>query len=313
MTLQAQTGDVGTANDSRRPDDAAMTEELLVPYAAALRGAVPDRETLLAEARAQTAQQRKRRTQRLRATGSALALAVVAGVWAVDPAWRSQELRTAVGERSSVTLSDGSRIQLNTGSVLRVQSNLRSRQIALVQGEALFTVTHGWRPFVVHAPGATIRDIGTVFNVRLQAAGLRVTVLEGAVEVRPAHSDAASAAQEVRAGQMWSGGGSAGSLSSGSAAGTAAGTVSAADSEQATAWRHGKLVFDGTPLAEVVAELQRYRRAPIRVADAAAARMRVSGEYDLAGVEALIDALPATLPVRVERAADGSASISARR
>lgn len=295
--------------ENQRPATAGSPDELLAPYAAALRTAVPGREALLAEARAQTARQRKRRAQRLRATGGALAVAIIAGVWAIDPAWRSQELRTAVGERSTVTLSDGSRIQLNTGSVLRVQSHLRSRQLALVQGEALFTVAHGWRPFVVHAPGATIRDIGTVFNVRLQAAGLRVTVLEGAVEVSPAHSGAASAAQEVRAGQMWSGSGAAGSLSSG----PAAGTVSAADAEQATAWRHGKLVFDGTPLAEVAAELQRYRRAPVRVADSAAARMRVSGEYDLAGVEALIDALPATLPVRVERAADGSVSISGRR
>ena len=307
MNTNLSPDDTGTAPSPPHRRHTGLPDDWLAPYATMLRSAFPRREALLAEARAQTARQRQRRVQRLRATGGALAVAILAGVGAVDPAWRSQELRTAVGERSTVTLSDGSLVQLNTGSVLRVQSHLRSRQLTLVQGEALFTVAQGWRPFLVHAPGVTIHDIGTVFNVRLQAAGLRVSVLEGAVEVLPAHAGAAGAAQEIRAGQMWSGGGS--SLASASATGT----VSAADVEQATAWRHGKLVFDGTPLAEVVADLQRHRRAPIHVTDVSAARMRLSGEYDLAGVEALIDALPATLPVQVERAADGSVRIRARR
>ncbi|MDZ7855882.1 FecR family protein [Sphaerotilus sp.] len=307
-TTAAATDTHGAAPASTPRADVAANDAL-APYDSALRAAFPDREALLAEARTQTRQQQRQSARRRSAAGSALAIALLSAAWLIDPAWRSQELRTAIGERSTVTLSDGSQVQLNTGSVLRVQSHLRSRQLTLVQGEALFTVSHGWRPFIVHAPGATIRDIGTVFNVRQSAAGLQVTVVDGAVEVSRASATETSTPQEVRAGQVWSSSGT-GTGTSTSAART---QVAAADATTTTAWRHGKLVFDGTPLSDALAEVQRYRRAPIRVADPAAARMRISGEYDLAGIEALIDALPATLPVRVERAADGSVSVVSRR
>jgi transmembrane sensor len=262
----------------------------------------------LSEARLQTERQRRRRSRTLSAAGASLAIAAITTLWMLDPAWRTEELRTAVGERSSATLSDGSRVQLNTGTVLRVQAHLRSRRLTLVQGEALFTVAPGWRPFSVHAPGVVIRDIGTEFNVRVPATGalgaVQVTVIEGLVEVSPDGSSPATAAapQRVNAGQTWS------------AELAGAGKVSTAhDAARAVAWQRGKLAFDATPLVEALAEVQRHRRAPIRVVDERAAKLRLSGEYDIAGIEALIDALPATLPVQLARAADGGVAVSSRR
>jgi transmembrane sensor len=286
----------------------SLIETTIEPYRQALGQHFPSREQLLSEARLQTERQRRRRSRTLSAAGTSLAIAAITALWLIDPAWRSEELRTAVGERSSATLSDGSRVQINTGTVLRLHSHLRSRRIALVQGEALFTVAQGWQPFTVHAPGVVIRDIGTEFNVRVPAAaspgGVQVTVLEGLVEISPDSASPAAAApsQRVNAGQTWS------------AQMAGAGQVSAAaDAARAVAWQRGKLAFDATPLAEALAEVQRHRRAPIRVLDERAAKLRLSGEYDIAGIEALIDALPATLPVQVARAADGSVAVSSRR
>lgn len=286
----------------------AAPDDALQPYAAALAQHFPSRQALLVEARAQTTRQRRRK-QVATTAGTTLGVALLVGTWWLDPVWRTQELRTAVGERSSATLSDGSMVQLNTGTVLQVQSRLRSRQLVLLQGEALFSVGKGWadswKPFIVHAPGAQVRDIGTTFDVHVREHETRVTVVEGAVEVTLPGAAAGNAPpQRVNAGQAWS---------ASSAGGAAAISVAHADPARVTAWQYGKLVFDGTPLADVLAEVQRYRRAPIRVLDERAARMRVSGEYDVAGIEALIDALPATLPVRVLRAADGAVVVESRR
>jgi transmembrane sensor len=161
-----------------------------------------------------------------------------------------------------------------------------------------------WKPFIVHAPGALVRDIGTTFNLRVRERDTQVTVIQGAVEISRPGASGDTAPLRVNAGQAW----------------VAKTTIDAnlpslapADPTQTTAWHRGKLVFDGTPLADVLAEVQRYRRAPIRVPDERAARMRLSGEYDLAGIEALIDALPSTLPVRVVRQADGSVCVTSLR
>lgn len=304
MTAPTRSTDSPPPAEPTRGDAAT---DALQPFVEGLSRHFAPRDALLAEARAQTARQRQRK--RIASTaGTSLVVALLGGTWWLDPAWRTQELRTAVGERSSATLSDGSTVQLNTDTVLQVQSRLRSRQLVLLQGEALFRVgkgwTEAWKPFIVHAPGARVRDIGTAFNVRTRQRDTQVTVLEGAVEVsRPGAADGDAGPLRVDAGQAWI---------VASAGAAARPWVSSADAAQVTAWQRGKLVFDGTPLADALAEVQRYRRAPVRVLDERAARMRVSGEYDVAGIEVLIDALPATLPVRVQRAADGSVLVESR-
>ncbi|MET0335402.1 MAG: FecR domain-containing protein [Rhizobacter sp.] len=278
------------------------TTDPIARFEPALRQAFPSREALLAEARAQTARQRSRK----RAAGGTLAVAAFAlAVW-LDPAWQHDTLRTAIAERSTVTLPDGSTLTLGPDTVLYTEAHLFSRQFTLVQGEAMFNVgkspLHAWRPFIVNTDGAHVRDIGTRFNVKLREHITQVTVTEGLVEVSSPQTGATP--QRVFAGQAWT-------IDRRSPV-NALPLVAPADLAQATAWQRGKLVFDGTPLAQVLAEVQRYRRAPVQVLDDRAARMRVSGEYDAAGVEALIDALPATLPVRVQRAADGSVTVRAR-
>ena len=100
-------------------------------------------------------------------------------LWA-DPAWHTQRYATAAGERQHLTLPDGSDLTLNTRTVAEVEWHLRSRQVRLVDGEALFDVTHStWRPFVVRAGETTVRVVGTAFNVRRADPHVTVTVLRG--------------------------------------------------------------------------------------------------------------------------------------
>ncbi|GAB7542367.1 FecR family protein [Cupriavidus sp. 8B] len=264
-------------------DPLAPFKDELCPY-------FPSKDALLKEARAY----RRGRSRTIKAV-AALALAFSA-LWLADPAWQTEHLATRIGERSEWTLRDGTRIQLNTASALVVENHLRSRRLRLEQGEAMFTVAHGWRSFVVTAAGAQIRDIGTVFNVRRDGATVSVAVVQGAVEVSPRAGNrgtllAGGQAMSVSAGQL------------GVPAGFGADIV---------AWADGKLVLDGTPLRQVVAEMQRYRRAPIRLRDDRAGNLRLSGEYRINDMESLVDALPDILPISMTRAADGAIDISSR-
>lgn len=260
----------------------------LAAHQQALRERFPSRDELLAQARAQTARQAARR-KRARIAATAATVGAVAALWIADPAWKREEIRTAAGEQSTWSLADGSQLRLNTATRLTVDSRLRSRRFTLHEGEAAFTVAHGWRPFTVEAGPVVVRDIGTAFNVRLLGQDrVRVDVTEGVVEVRHAKgAEVVAAPRRIEA--------DAGGLADAPAGGQA--TV--------LAWQRGQLVFDGTPLAEVAAELSRYRARPVTVADPAVARLRLSATHDVRGLESLIDALPHALPVAVLRQPDG--------
>ncbi|WP_437880174.1 FecR family protein [Pseudomonas sp. LRF_L74] len=279
-------------SDPQRPEQ-DNARDPLAPFEQALRARVPSREALLAEAKAQTARQQRRK----RLAGGALSILLLGGaVWLIDPAWRSEDVLTAIGQRHSLTLADGSQVQLNSASHLRVEQRLRSRQFELLEGEATFSVTHGPKPFIVRSQGVAVRDIGTVFNVRSDSRGVAVAVLEGAVEV----SASALSSRQLHGGEQVLA--SDGAISA----------TTFADSERVTAWQHGKLRFDGTPLRDVIADIQRYRQAPIRLADERLGGLRMSGEYDSAAIESLVNLLPSILPVRIARVADGSVVVSGR-
>ncbi|MDP3229423.1 MAG: FecR domain-containing protein [Acidovorax sp.] len=267
-------------------------------YKAALRTRFPAPEEIF------RGPERRRRARRAatRAGAATAAIAVLAAsLWIVDPVYRSETFATAVGETRAHMLADGSTVALNTGSALDVQWRLRSRQLHLARGEAMFRVAHGARDFVVHTSEASIRDIGTAFNVRLGGVdgkpGVIVTVVEGAVEVRTGPKAAVlTAGQTVFA------------------ASSGLEPPHATDLAASTAWQRGKLVFDGMPLDRAVAEMRRYHATPIvlDIPDAQASALRLSGEFDHRRVDTLLDLLPTILPVRLRRLPDGKAVISAR-
>jgi transmembrane sensor len=275
-----------TAHELSALRDPAAANDALTPYKDALREHFPSREALLQEAKQQSKRQRV-----LKKVGSGMALSLAVAIsWLLDPVWHSEDMRTLVGQQASYTLKDGTHVALNTDSVLVVEQHLYSRRLHLKQGEALFTVEHGWRPLTVYANQTQVRDIGTIFNVRNTAQGAVVTVVEGSVEVSTAH------AQRI--------------LTRDISVTTQAGMISESRCSSANiAWQQGRLLFDGTPLADVVAELQRYHRGQIKIADATVAQYRLSGEYDISGINALLDTLPEIMPLRVEHQADATVVI----
>ncbi|WP_044330545.1 FecR family protein [Sphingomonas hengshuiensis] len=162
--------------------------------------------------------------------------------------------RTAVGEQRVVTLADGSRATLNTDTVLEVAYTAERRGMRLVRGEALFEVAHDPNyPFLVEAGGGTVRALGTAFVVRSERDRLEVTLITGRVEVSR-QTGAARRVVELSPGERYSSDGDAGPVK-----------LDKPRVEAVIAWRNGQLIFDETPLAEAVAEANRYEIQPIEL------------------------------------------------
>ncbi|MCP2073585.1 UNVERIFIED_ORG: transmembrane sensor [Pseudomonas lini] len=213
----------------------------------------------------------------------------------------SGEFATTLGERRHIALPDGSMIDLNSRSRVRVQFAHHQRRVELAEGEALFTVEHdAGRPFTVDAGNGQVTVTGTRFDVRRDADKTRVAVEQGSVKVQGRD---APRTQYV-------------SLTPGlgtqiDAQGKVA-TPYAINAEALTAWRNGKLVFNNAPLSEVAQEVSRYRAKPLRVGSAAVGNLRLTSVFRVDNPEALLKALPNILPVAVRTLEDGSQEIIAR-
>jgi transmembrane sensor len=192
---------------------------------------------------------------------------------------------TLVGDVRSVTLADGSRVDLNTDSAIIVRYSQGERKIQLLRGEAFFEVARNpERPFTVDDSSLKATALGTQYSVRAASDDSLGTVRVGHGRV-----EVTSRQQQVV-------------LEAGDAANlTAKGAfaVTKADVANETAWRTGKLVFSGQPLREVLATLERYRRGRILVLDNAAADQQVSGIFDLKDTDQALRVLSESLPVSV--------------
>lgn len=181
-------------------------------------------------------------------------------------------ITTGVGERRVVMLDDGSRVTLNTDTRIVVDFSKTRRTVLLDRGEALFEVANdAVRPFAVRAAAGEVVAIGTVFSVRRAGDALAVTLIEGQVAVRSALPESGeSVTQQVvlRPGERLSIGGR-----------DASPRVDKPRIDQVTAWKRGEASFDDVSLAEAVAEMNRYSRIHIALADEALASRRVSGVF----------------------------------
>lgn len=197
--------------------------------------------------------------------------------------------RTEVGQRSTLTLADGSVIELNTDSLVRVDYSDERRGVRLLRGQALFEVAHdSTRPFVVEAGGQRITALGTAFDVRLRSGELRVTLIEGevAVESAEASGEAGGAeARRLRPGQQLL------------AAADAPAVVRPANVEQAVSWRTGRVIFSDEPLGQVVQEINRYSRRKVVLDDPSLADLRVSGIFRAGSVDNFVTALDSAFPI----------------
>lgn len=217
----------------------------------------------------------------------------------------AKDYRTAIGERSAITLPDGSVATLDTDSRLRVVYSAAERAVHLVEGQALFEVAHGQRlPFRVYARGQRITAVGTVFNVRLEGDQVRIAMVQGTVKVRSGPARAGAVNEPLKEVMLTAG--------EATVAGPAAALViKPVEIRDVAAWRGGQLVFNDVPLSEAVAEVNRYTMRPIALADGAIGRYRVSGVFKANDPGQFAQAMADVLPVRVTDAGNGGWTLRA--
>lgn len=212
-----------------------------------------------------------RRSWRVVGFAAAAGLAAVAAVaqfrgGASDDAVR--EYRTAVGQRDSVQLPDGSTVMLAPGSRLIVAANFgdRTREVTL-EGAGYFDVKHDEaHPFTVHTASADIRDIGTAFSVKTAAEGeVAVDVTHGIVAL--SGRSASAAPVELRAGDR--------GVLAREAVTVRRGTVTADD----VAWTRGRLSYRDASLSEVRADLRRWYGLELNVPDSVLATRTLTASF----------------------------------
>ncbi len=230
-----------------------------------------------------------------RGLAASIAAVAVIGLLGSIAYWnigRPDIYRTSLGERRSVTLSDGSTVALDGRSEVRVSFSKEERRLALVSGQARFDVAHEvTRAFSVVAGTERVIATGTAFNVDLLGSQVLVTLIEGhVVVVDERRSSAATSPPPVE-------------LHSGERLAASAArppVVERVSVDKATAWQNGQLVFENEPLSLAVARVSRYAAHPIVVADERAAELRFSGVFDAGDVKAFVDAVTRYLPVDVQ-------------
>lgn len=214
-----------------------------------------------------------------------------------------QEIATATGEQRSIELADGSLMHLNTGSRVAVRLGDHTRDIRLLEGEALFKVHHDpTRPFRVHTLGTVIQAIGTQFNVYRQSDGATVSVLEGRVQIGGDASGASDAAEvSVPAGVTRLAAGEEARIDE-------KGRIQAeskADVERSTAWRQRRLIFKQDSLGTIVTEFNRYNRVPqFKLIGTRVSTRRYSGAFNVDDPESLSELLASEPDLLVQRSGD---------
>lgn len=197
----------------------------------------------------------------------------------------------AAGEGRSFTLEDGSRVQLDVASRFSASLGRKQRSLELLEGRALFDVAHdAARPFVVRVGSGSVTALGTRFQVQREDDRITVTLAEGAVAVARQTGQAGGPQQtRLQPGEQlaWSGD-------------STGWTLRPADTEAALGWTRGRLIFRGTPLAEVVDEVNRYSARKLVLTDPSLAELPVHGNFVAGDAGTVVAALGAVLPVRTE-------------
>lgn len=254
--------------------------------------------TLADEAFAQYDDANHRASRRWRlpaALAATVALAVIGFLLVIQilPAEQFIAYETAAGERRDVTLSDGSSIQMDTGTRLQVTMAADERVVHLLVGRAIFLVAHdAARPFSVDAGGSRTTALGTQFQVQREEGQVTVTLTQGSVAVTPEHEggqrDADSWQERLVPGEQLT-----------FIPATAQRIKAFVDPSIVTSWRQGRHIFRATPLAEAVEEVNRYASRKVRLGDPALAELRVGGNFIAGDSEQIVAAFAAVLPVRI--------------
>ncbi|ENO87721.1 FecR family protein [Thauera linaloolentis] len=265
------------------------------------------RAILKQDAHPATPQQHRRLSRRafglglVGACSSVLVMGVLHRQGLFDEPLETYHLQTRRGEHQELALPDGSILRANTDTLAIARLYEGRRTVELRRGEVFFSVARSTRsPFIIDAGSTEITVTGTRFNVSRTDSAVQVAVESGSVE--------------VSGGRWWNR--RTRRLAAGQAVtayhDAAPEGIRTVDVTNIAAWQRGDIIFDDTPLALALEELNRYLPHPVHLDDTALRSHRISGIVRSGKPEAMLEMLPDFAPVSVHRQADGQIRILPR-
>jgi transmembrane sensor len=188
----------------------------------------------------------------------------------------------------TVKLEDGSTVQMDVNTKLRVRMTAERRQVTLEAGRAMFDVAHDRsRPFSVAAATSRTIALGTQFQVELDRSEVVVTLAEGSVAIdnegpTQAWQEQLHPGEQLRIDVA-----------------SAARDKLVVDPSVVTSWTRGRLLFRGTRLADAIEQVNRYSTRKVRLGDPSLGDLHVAGNFIAGESDLIVDALASALPLRV--------------
>jgi transmembrane sensor len=233
--------------------------------------------------------ERLRASRRMGAAGPIVASCLtllVAGcwLWLERPSFiqdLSADYVTARGERRDIRLDDGSRILMDADTAMDLEISVGLRQVRLLRGTAFFDVSRNGQAFTVQAENGEIRVLGTRFDVAIRQDGkVAVTLETGSVEVSAVDQGQNLVIKpgETVTYDM-----------------NGIGKAQAVAVEDEMAWHEGRFIFNNARLADVLAQIERYRDGRIMLLGTSLGERRVSGNIPLGDTDQALRALQASV------------------
>ncbi|AZS21554.1 FecR domain-containing protein [Caulobacter sp. FWC26] len=230
-------------------------------------------------------------------------LALAAGLSGAAYLGRDQWLRartvTGVGERRTMSLPDGSSVELNTDTEVLWRFGRDRRRLWLRRGEIALTIAHdALRPFELFTPTGLANLAPGQFNARLRSTGLDLIVLAGRAAVRTAAGETQAAVISATDPRQ---------ALAVTATGVAVATAPEDEVQNVQAWRRGEIVFEGQRLSDAVEEYNRYLVRKMVIEEPKVGAMRLGGRFLTGNPESFLEALRTTFGLRIID--DGSSRI----
>lgn len=220
-------------------------------------------------------------------------VALGAMLWFVADNLMGQTYITRLGGFERLLLADGSIVELDTDSKVRVRLTAQRRHLTLLRGQAHFKVAPDMRrPFEVDVAETTVRAIGTAFSIRMREhEQIEVLVTEGRVAIATPEP-AADSIPTLSAGEAV--------IIKPSRLSVQPMKMESAGIARQLSWTQGRLTFDGETLGQAIVEFNRYNPRRLTLADPSIASVRIGGSFQPTDPQSFIAALERSFGVRVQ-------------
>jgi transmembrane sensor len=198
-------------------------------------------------------------------------------------------------EHKEINLADGSHVLLNCGSSLRFPESFNGNERRIIlNGEGFFSVAKDGRPFIILTDNAAVTVLGTKFNVRSRDGKTQVYVKDGKVNLAQQNLN--------RTGVVLS----KGELSTVIKNGMPALPVDV-DPDPQLGWMEGKLVFNHTPLPEIIEEMERFYDVQILLRDNSLKSYSLTGSFKSSQIENVLNMICLALDLDYSKAPESAA------